>query len=143
MALLTTDVRRHHGIWHIDLHNDSRTGAGNRMVPVHPALIAMGFLGWVEERKAAVGGGCLFEPRKYARVWNDGVLEAAGLKAEGASVEGLRANFAEAVMASGPTALAMHLTGRTVDPARARLLDSAKTKAAARIIAALEFPELG
>ena len=139
MALLTTDVRRHHGIWHIDLHNDSRTGAGNRMVPVHPALIAMRFLGWVEERKADVGEGRLFEPRKYTRVWNDRVLDAAGLKAEGVTVEGLRANFAEAVMATAPQYLAMRLTGRVVGPAQDRLLDRTETEAAARIVAALEL----
>ena len=142
MALLTTDVRRHHGIWHIDLHNDSRTGAGNRMVPVHPALIAMGFLGWVEERKAAVGGGCLFEPRKYARIWNNDVLAAAGLKAEGLTVEGLRANFVDALVASAPWTVAMRLTGKAGGPTEARLLDSSGTAEVARIVAALEFGNL-
>ena len=141
-AILTTDVRRHHSIWHIDLHNDSQTGAGNRMVPVHPALIDMGFLEWVEERKATVGDGRLFEPRKYARIWNDGVLDAVGLKAERVTVEGLRANFVEIVMATAPWPLATRLTGQAVGPTRARLLDREETEAAVRIVAALDFPGL-
>jgi hypothetical protein len=133
---------RYHGIWVIDLHNDSRTGAGNRMVPVHPVLVQMGFLDWVEHRKTLVGDGCLFEPRKYGRIWNDQILDAAGLKAEGVTVEGLRANFAEAVMARAAQPLGMRLTGQAVGPARARLLERSQIEAAARIIAALEFPGL-
>jgi integrase len=141
-ALKTTDVLRYHGIWVIDVHIDSQTGAGNRMVPVHPVLVQMGFLDWVEHRKTLVGDGCLFEPRKYGRIWNDQILDAAGLKAEGVTVEGLRATFVEAVMARAARPLGMRLTGQAVGPARARLLERSKIEAAARIIAALEFPGL-
>ena len=142
MALLITDVRRHHGIWHIDLHNDSRTGAGNRMVPVHPALIAMGFLGWIEERKAAVGDGRLFEPHKYARVWNDGVLDAAGLKTEGVTVEGLRATFVEAVLSGAPERIAMRLTGKTLGPAHERVLHHTDTMIALEVVSAIDLLSL-
>lgn len=142
MALLTTDVRRHHGIWHIDLHNDSRTGAGNRMVPVHPALIEMGFLEWVRERQAAIGGGRLFEPRKYARVWNDGILSAAGLKNEGVTVEGLRMNFMEAVLSGANERIAMRLTGQALGPAHERVLDHTDTMIAHGIVSEVGLPSL-
>jgi integrase len=129
-ALMTTDILKHHGIWHIDIHNDSRTGVGNRMVPVHSKLVEMGFLDWVEERRARVGEGSLFEPRKYGRIWNDWILASAGLKADGVTVEGLRANFAEAMITEAPRPLAMRLTGQAGGPARARLLCSATTTTA-------------
>lgn len=112
------------------------------MVPVHPALIAMGFLGWVEERKAAVGEGRLFEPRKYARVWNDGVLDAAGLKNAGVTVEGLRANFVEVVRLGTPERIVIRLSGQALVPAQARVMDYNDTMNALRIVSEIDFRSL-
>jgi hypothetical protein len=113
------------------------------MVPVHPTLIKLGFQEWVEKRRAAVGDGLLFEPRKYPRVWNDGVLDAAGLKAEGMTVEGMRVNFVEAVTSNAPERIALYLTGQLPSSADARVLDDTETTIALRIVSAIDFPGLG
>jgi site-specific recombinase XerD len=142
-ALLTTDIRLHHRVLHIDVNSDNGNGARNRMVPVHPTLIKLGFQEWVEKRRAAVGDGLLFEPRKYPRVWNDGVLDAAGLKAEGMTVEGMRVNFVEAVTSNAPERIALYLTGQLPSSADARVLDDTETTIALRIVSAIDFPGLG
>jgi hypothetical protein len=142
-ALVTTDICLHHRVLHIDVHSDSRNGAPNRMVPIHPTLIKLGFLEWVDQRRAAVGDGLLFEPRKYARIWNDGVLDDAGLKAEGVTVEGMRVNFFDAVMSNAPERLAFYLTGQSPGYEDSRVLDDNETTIALRIVSAIDFPGLG
>lgn len=52
--LLTNDVRQHDGVWVLHINGDGhpkkrvKTDSGNRMVPLHPKLIELGFLGYVE-----------------------------------------------------------------------------------------------
>jgi site-specific recombinase XerD len=138
-ALMTTDILKHHGIWHIDIHNDSRTGVGNRMVPVHSKLVEMGFLDWVEERRARVGEGSLFEPRKYARIWNDWVLKVVGLKIEGLTVEGLRLNFIEAISSNADDELVRRLSGQSTGASCDRYLTKEDTRRASRIIDRIEY----
>jgi site-specific recombinase XerD len=138
-ALMTTDILKHHGIWHIDIHNDSRTGVGNRMVPVHSKLVEMGFLDWVEERRARVGEGSLFEPRKYARIWNDWVLKVVGLKIEGLTVEGLRLNFIEAIASNADDELVRRLSGQSTGASCDRYLTKEDTRRASWIIDRIEY----
>lgn len=79
-ALSVDDVVQHHGIWHIDVHKRTKKSASKRLVPIHSSLIRMGFLDWVAQRRRDASGGNLFEPRKYGRIWNEGVLPTAGVK---------------------------------------------------------------
>jgi hypothetical protein len=109
------------------------------MVPVHAKLVEMGFLEWVEERRARVGEGSLFEPRKYARIWNDWILNTAGLKAEGVTVEGLRSNFIEAIGRSADDELVRRLSGQSTGASCDRYLTREGTRRASRIIDRIEY----
>jgi len=140
-ALMTTDVLQHHGIWHIDIHNDSRTGAGNRIVPVHPRLVEMGFLDWVEKRLGTVGEGRLFEPRKYPRIWNDWILKSAGLKSEGLTVEGLRSNFVQELAALAPQEVYRRLSGQSTGNVASCYSNRMKTRTNSQLISNIEFSE--
>jgi integrase len=52
--LLTNDVRQHDGVWVLHINGDGhpkkrvKTDSGNRMIPLHPKLIELGFLDYVE-----------------------------------------------------------------------------------------------
>ncbi len=51
------DIRQHEGIWCFDLNDDDegkhlKAAASKRLVPVHPRLIELGFLQFVQEMKA-------------------------------------------------------------------------------------------
>ena len=52
----TSNIQQHGGIWVMDLIGDSedksvKTYAGNRFVPLHPKLLKLGFLNYVEQTK--------------------------------------------------------------------------------------------
>jgi integrase len=92
-ALSVDDVVEHYGIWHLDIHKSTKTRAGRRLVPIHSDLIRMGFLDWVARRRCEAPGGKLFEPRKYGRIWNEGVLVTAGVKTDKTCTYSFRHTF--------------------------------------------------
>ena len=52
----TSNIQQHGGIWVMGLIGDSedksvKTYAGNRFVPLHPKLLKLGFLNYVEQTK--------------------------------------------------------------------------------------------
>ena len=55
-SLDTQDVREEQGVFHLFIHADSagrsvKTGSSRRKVPVHPELVRLGFLDYVQERR--------------------------------------------------------------------------------------------
>ena len=53
-----SDIQEHEGIWVMNLTGDSgdksiKTHAGNRLVPLHPKLLKLGFLDYVEQTKSS------------------------------------------------------------------------------------------
>lgn len=62
--LLISDVRQESGHWVIDINDEEYKNVKNenacRMVPIHPTLIEIGFLEYLEEVKAAKRGKTLF-----------------------------------------------------------------------------------
>lgn len=63
--LLVRDIRQADGIWVIDITDDDvsknvKTDAGIRTIPIHPTLIEIGFLDYVEKVKSAKTGKALF-----------------------------------------------------------------------------------
>ena len=52
--LNTSDIQQHTGIWVMNLTGDSedksiKTEAGNRIIPLHPRLLKLGFLNYVQQ----------------------------------------------------------------------------------------------
>ena len=52
--LETSDIQQHSGIWVMNLTGDSedksiKTEAGNRIIPLHPRLLKLGFLDYVQQ----------------------------------------------------------------------------------------------
>lgn len=95
--LLIRDIRQVDGIWVIDITDDDvtkniKTGAGVRTIPIHPTLIEIGFLDYVDKVKAAKTGKALFpdvEANKHGEKGNAignawrRYLIACGLRSKG------------------------------------------------------------
>lgn len=88
------DIRQHDGVWCFDLNDDDegkhlKAVASKRLVPVHPRLIELGLLQFVQEMKAK-GGERLFPDFRYCdkngwgrhlgRWFNESLLPKLGLK---------------------------------------------------------------
>ena len=68
--LQVEDVRHERDVWYLDLMNTgTKTQGSKRQVPIHPELIRLGFLEYVEARRKAGGGGALF-PGRDGRPFN-------------------------------------------------------------------------
>ncbi|MGE4553505.1 MAG: DUF6538 domain-containing protein [Desulfovibrionaceae bacterium] len=62
-TLLVDDVRQDRDVWYLDLMNTAtKTQESKRRVPIHPELVRLGFLDYVEARRKA-GDGPLFPDR--------------------------------------------------------------------------------
>ena len=71
-----SDIKQQDGIWVINLTNDSedksvKTVSGNRVVPIHPQLIDLGLLDYVEEIKSS-GETKLFPNLRRGKITNYG-----------------------------------------------------------------------
>lgn len=63
--LSTTDIRQVDGVWIVSVNDDAegttlKSEASTRKVPLHPALIELGLLVYVDEVRRLVGNGFLF-----------------------------------------------------------------------------------
>ena len=96
-SLLVADVQQHDGIWCISIndidpdgHKRLKTAAARRLIPIHSALIELGFLEYLKERASFSGNVRLFSDFTYSekhghtknmgRWFNTTFLDALGLK---------------------------------------------------------------
>ena len=98
-----SDIKQQDGIWVINLTNDSedksvKTVSGNRVVPIHPKLIDLGLLDYVEEIKSS-GETKLFPNLRRGKITNYGsqisqwfgrYLENLGIKQKGKNFHSFR-----------------------------------------------------
>jgi len=124
-GLLVRDVAEEAGEPMLLLRDGNRplkTKAARRDLPVHPTLVRLGFLQFVEERrKEAVGDGLLFSGQKaYAREqWGRGLgewfgkhVKALGLEGKKLGMHSLRHDFRDALReADVPEDVAHYLMG--------------------------------
>jgi integrase len=98
-----SDIKQQDGIWVINLTNDSedksvKTVSGNRVVPIHPKLIDLGLLDYVEEIKSS-GETKLFPNLRRGKITNYGsqisqwfgrYLENLGIRKKGKNFHSFR-----------------------------------------------------
>lgn len=106
-SLLVADVQLHDGIWCISIndidadgHKSLKTAAARRLIPLHSALIDLGFLEYVKERASFSGNVRLFPDFTYSpkhghtknqgRWFNTTFLNGLGQKNDKASFHALR-----------------------------------------------------
>jgi integrase len=102
--LKVCDVRQIDGVWCFDVY-DTKTQAGNRRVPVHPRLSALGFLDYVkaqeQERlwhKLRAGSSGKFS--HYFSQWWTNFRRKVGLGDEGLVFHSFRHTFASALQSA-------------------------------------------
>jgi integrase len=79
-----------------------KTGASAlRQIPLHPTLIRLGFLDWIEKRKREAEDGRLFPRTRYGRWWNEQYTRQLGVWVKRKKVfHSLRGNFRDALIAA-------------------------------------------
>ena len=131
LYLQPSDIRCEDGVWYIDVNKDEdgkklKTKQSIRQAPIHPDLVAVGFLDYVEKRKAEIGPkGALFSDgitlpktqritKNYSRAFSDYTL-ATGIreKKDGKVVfHSFRHNFHDAMFKAGNSnVITAHIAG--------------------------------
>lgn len=69
----TMDIQNHNGIWAIRFVDDApdkslKTNASNRLIPIHPTLLELGFLDYVTDAKKISDGRKLFPYLSYSEM---------------------------------------------------------------------------
>jgi integrase len=120
--LLVTDVREIEGVWCLVIAEDDdeadmddadrkrvKTDAGERFVPIHPEVLAMGFIGFVERQRAGNHARLFPEIEKSKAKsesdktfapfskWFSRFLTMLGVKTKNATLHSLRHNFRDAL----------------------------------------------
>jgi len=115
------DVLQRAGIWclHITTQSDHddpedekhiKTSAGRRLVPVHPELVRLGFLEYVEERRVAGDRRVFPDWNKgadetyssiFGKFFNDRLLKKLGIKTRKIVFHSLRHSFMDAMRDAG------------------------------------------
>jgi integrase len=109
------DIRQDDGVWCFDLNDDDdtkklKTDASRRLVPIHPRLIELGLLDYVQTLRAG-GAQKLFPDFQYCakngwgrslgRWFNDRFLVRLGLKAKGVSFHVFRHTVVTRLLQAG------------------------------------------
>lgn len=110
-SLHISDVRQEKGIWYFSINSEGaksiKTTSGIRDIPIHHALLKMGFIDYVKQRKGK--GELLFpdvsidrkKPSSYISNNFSRYVEKLGLKRDGKSFHSFRDNFSDACINSG------------------------------------------
>jgi integrase len=116
--LKTADVRQIDGIWCFDVY-DTKTDAGARQVPVHPRLVDLGFVSYVEAQLGErlwpdlTRGSEGKYSHGFCRWWS-GFRHLIGLDRDGLVFHSFRHTFASALQQAGvQEATAALLMGHT------------------------------
>ena len=99
--LIDLNERKHFAVTRTSAFDNAKSlknKSARRQVPVHPELIRLGFLRWVEKNKRT--DGKLFPSERYSRWWNDEFTPALGIKANDKVFHSLRNNFRDALTAA-------------------------------------------
>ena len=111
VQLLASDVREENGVPYIDINKGEgtkslKTTSAVRQVPVHPRLVEVGFLEYVEARRKVEPTGRLFpdvtlatggQPSKAFSKWFSRYLRDIGLKRPELTFHGFRHTFIRAI----------------------------------------------
>jgi integrase len=66
-------------------------------VLVHPTVIKLGFLEWVEKRRKSARDGRLFPVYRYSRWWNEGYAPKVSVKTKNKVFHSFRGTFRDAL----------------------------------------------
>jgi integrase len=75
----------------------TKTKSSIRQIPVHPKLIELGFLAWVEQRRKASANGRIFVDYRYGNWWNQVFTVDVGVKTDRLVFHSFRHNMADAL----------------------------------------------
>jgi integrase len=128
LQLHLEDIYQKEGIWVLDLntnHHDKRLKSpqSKRLVPLHKKLVELGFLKFVEDKRAASNSPRLFDDAKLANdntysstfsKWFSRHLEKLGIKTDKTSFHSLRHNLKDSFREAGESdELAENFMGRS------------------------------
>lgn len=90
-----------------------KTASSQRMLPVHPELVRLGFMDWVERRRRRADDGLLFEERDYGKYFNHQgrFFDSLGIKSDLTSFHSFRHTFKDMLRAVRDSDLRDRLMG--------------------------------